>query len=94
MLLGTGISDYLDVIGDAALVIDELARIDCQLWDLQQLRPSSSMLHAPLPEGWSENVEDQEPCPVLSIAGAGDDLENLISTHFRKKDPLLPTRAR
>ena len=85
VLLGTGISDYLDVIGDAALIMDAMCRIDCQLWDLQQLRPSSTMLHAPLPHGWSENVEDQEPCPVLSIAGAGDALQNLVSAHFRQK---------
>jgi CelD/BcsL family acetyltransferase involved in cellulose biosynthesis len=85
LFLGTGISDYLDVIGDASLVIDEMARLNCQLWDLQQLQPSSSMLSAPLPPAFSENVEDQEACPILSIAGAGDELQNLISTHFRKK---------
>lgn len=85
VLLGTGISDYLDVVGDSALIMEEMARIDCQLWDLQQLQPSSSLLHAPLPDGWSQNVEDQESCPVLSIAGAGDELENLVSTHFRKR---------
>src|SRR5260221_619537 len=71
VFLGTGISDYLDVIGDTSLVMEEVTRIDCQLWDLQQLQPSSSMLRAPLPQGWSENVEDQEPCPILTIAGAG-----------------------
>jgi CelD/BcsL family acetyltransferase involved in cellulose biosynthesis len=85
MFLGTGISDYLDVVGDAREVAEELARVDCQMWDLQQLRPSSSILSLPLPDGWSDNVEDQEPCPVLKIEGAGDELQNLISTHSRKK---------
>jgi CelD/BcsL family acetyltransferase involved in cellulose biosynthesis len=85
LFIGTGISDYLDVLGDAALIMPVLAGIDCQLWDLQQLRPSSTMLQTTLPDGWSENVEDQEPCPTLSINGAGAELENLISTHFRKK---------
>ncbi|MEA2238045.1 MAG: hypothetical protein QOC81_2769 [Thermoanaerobaculia bacterium] len=85
VFLGTGISDYLDVIGDASLVMQEMAGINCQMWDLQQLRPSSSMLQALLPDGWSENVEDQEPCPTLTISGAGNEMENLISTHFRKK---------
>src|SRR6266576_768177 len=61
MFLGTGNSDYLDVIAAA----------DCQLWDLQQLRPSSSMLGVPLADGWSDNVEDQDPCPILSIENAG-----------------------
>lgn len=86
VFLGTGISDHLDVLGDASLVIGEMARLHCQLWDLQQLPASSSMLSAPLPDGFSaDNVEDQEPCPILSIEGAGDDLQNLVSTHFRKK---------
>jgi CelD/BcsL family acetyltransferase involved in cellulose biosynthesis len=83
VFLGTGISDYLDAIGDAARIMPEFAGVDCQLWDLQQLRPSSSMLKAPLPEGWSENVEDQEACPILSIEGV--EMENLLSTHARKK---------
>jgi CelD/BcsL family acetyltransferase involved in cellulose biosynthesis len=85
MFLGTGISDYLDVVGDVGEVAGELARVDCQMWDLQQLRPSSSILSLPLPNGWSDNVEDQEPCPILNIEGAGDELQNLISTHSRKK---------
>lgn len=83
MFLGTGISDYLDVLGDAGIVIDEMASLNCQLWDLQQLRPSSSMLRAALPAGFSDNVEDQEPCPVLSFDGRA--FENLGSTHFQKK---------
>jgi CelD/BcsL family acetyltransferase involved in cellulose biosynthesis len=83
MFLGTGISDYLDVIGDASLVIDEISKLNCQLWDLQQLQPSSSMLTAPLPDGFSENVEDQEACPVVPLSGKT--FENLGSTHFQKK---------
>jgi CelD/BcsL family acetyltransferase involved in cellulose biosynthesis len=83
MFVGTGISDYLDVIGDASLVIDEMSRLNCQLWDLQQLQPSSSILTAPLPDGFSENVEDQEACPVLPLDGKT--FENLGSTHFQKK---------
>jgi CelD/BcsL family acetyltransferase involved in cellulose biosynthesis len=82
VFLGTGISDHLDVLGDAALVIDEMARLNCQMWDLQQLPASSSMLGVPSPEGWSDNVEDQEPCPVLPLP---NEVEGLGSTHFRKK---------
>jgi len=86
MFVGSGVSDYLDMLGsDGDAVLAELASIDCQMWDLQQLRQSSPLLSATLPDGWSENVEDQEPCPKLTIAGAGDELQNLISTHFRKK---------
>jgi len=83
MFLGTGISDYLDVLGDASLVIGEMAKLDCQLWDLQQLRPSSSMLNVALPQGFSDNIEEQQACPVLSFDGRP--FENLGSTHFQKK---------
>ena len=85
LFLGTGNSDYLDILGDAALLIDSITRADCQLWDLQQLRPSSTLLSVALPDGWSDNVEDQDPCPVLPIENAGDELQNLLSTHARKK---------
>jgi CelD/BcsL family acetyltransferase involved in cellulose biosynthesis len=85
LFLGTGNSDYLDILGDPSQLIDAIAAADCQLWDLQQLRPSSGLLTAPLPDGWSENVEDQDPCPVLSIENAGTEMENLLSTHARKK---------
>jgi len=78
LFLGTGISDYLDAIGDASFV-DQLARADCQIWDLQQLRASSPMLNTALPGGWSENVEDQDPCLLLPLA------ELSLSTHFEKK---------
>jgi CelD/BcsL family acetyltransferase involved in cellulose biosynthesis len=85
LLLGTGISDYLDVLGDGAAALDALGTIDCQLWDLQQLRPSSTLLTATLPEGLSDNLEDQEACPVLRIDGAGAELETVLSPHARKK---------
>jgi CelD/BcsL family acetyltransferase involved in cellulose biosynthesis len=79
MFLGTGNTDYLDVIGDAAAVIDDLATLDCQMWDLQQLRPSSTMLRVAPPSGWSDNVDDHDVCPVLQLA------ELDLSTHAQKK---------
>ncbi len=85
LLIGTGNSDYLDILGKTAGIADALENIDCQLWDLQQLRPSSSLLQMALPDRWSDNVVEQDPSLVLSIDRAGTELENLISTHFRKK---------
>jgi len=87
MFLGTGNSDYLDYVGNgnAAPLLAELAALDCQLWDLQQLRPTSPLLTAPLPDGLRDQVLDHDRCPILPIEGAGDELQNLISTHFRKK---------
>jgi CelD/BcsL family acetyltransferase involved in cellulose biosynthesis len=89
MFLGSGISDYLDLLvadnADVQPLVDRIAANDCQLWDLQQLRPSSPLLAVATPEPWNDTVEDQEPCPVLAIDDAGEDLGKLISTHFRKK---------
>ena len=82
MFIGTGITDYLDVLGDAASLADGIASADCQMWDLQQIRPASSLLTMPLRDGWSDNVEDQEPCPVLPLDG---DFDGLLSTRARKK---------
>ena len=79
LFLGTGSSDYLDILGDATKLIDAIAAADCQMWDLQQLRPSSGLLNVALPDGWSDNIEDQDACPVLSIE------ENPLSTHAQKK---------
>lgn len=81
MFLGTGVSDYLDVVGDATAVADAMMSADCMMWDLQQLRPSSGVLSMPLKDGWSDNAEDQEPCPVLPLAP----FDELLSTHARKK---------
>jgi len=86
LFLGTGISDYLDTLGDnAGALMHALAGLDCRLWDLQQLRGDSPLLVAPPPDGWSDHSEEQDPCLVLSIDAAGDELEHLLSTHFRKK---------
>jgi len=86
MFLGTGISDYLDFLGEEVEPLLECAlTVDCQFWDLQQIRPSSPLLSASLPEGWSDNAEEMDPCPVLSLENAGEELSNLLSTHARKK---------
>jgi len=86
MFLGTGISDYLDFLGtDIEPLLECALTVDCQFWDLQQIRPSSPLLTASLPDGWSDNAEEMDPCPVLSIENAGEELSNLLSTHARKK---------
>jgi CelD/BcsL family acetyltransferase involved in cellulose biosynthesis len=81
MFIGTGVSDYLDVLGDVSAVAGAIANADCMLWDFQQLRPTSLLLSMPLADGWSENIEDQDPCPVLDLTT----LDQTLSTHARKK---------
>ena len=86
MFLGTGNSDYLDFVGtDVEPLLACALEVDCQFWDLQQIRPSSPLLSAALPSGWSDNAEAMDPCPILSIENAGEELSNLLSTHARKK---------
>ena len=82
MFIGTGITDYCDILGDIDPLADAITSADCMLWDLQQLRPSSPLLRMTLNDGWSDNVEDQEPCPVLEL---DRDFDALLSTHSRKK---------
>ena len=89
MLIGTGNTDYLDVLATpgapVAAIVEQLGAADCAMWDLQQLRPASPLLEAPAPPNCDDEIEDHDTCVVLSIDGAGDDLENITSTHSRKK---------
>ncbi|HEV8660972.1 MAG TPA: GNAT family N-acetyltransferase [Thermoanaerobaculia bacterium] len=85
MLIGSGNSDYVDMLSSPDAPVDEvvarLVAADCAVWDLQQLRSISPLLHVPAPPRWSDEIEDQDPCLVLSL----DDLADRTSTHFRKK---------
>jgi len=89
MLIGTGNSDYLDLLATPAaradLILERLASADCAMWDLQQLRDTSPLLTAPPPANCEDETEPHDACLVLSIDGAGHDLQNITSTHFRKK---------
>jgi CelD/BcsL family acetyltransferase involved in cellulose biosynthesis len=85
LLLGTGLSDYLDVLADAGhaeAIFEQLAKADCQMWDLHQLPSSSSLLTAASPPGWNDHVEDHEPCPGLDIERG---VEAVLSSHARKR---------
>jgi CelD/BcsL family acetyltransferase involved in cellulose biosynthesis len=90
IFIGSGNTDYLDVLLAPEAVpsglFEAMTRDGvCQMWDLQQLRPGSPILVADSPPGWMANDAEQEPCLVLSIENAGGELQNLLSTHARKK---------
>src|SRR5436305_10544226 len=78
IFIGTGITDYLDILGDIEPLADAIASADCQVWDFQGLRPSSPLLSMPLANGWSDNVEDQDACPILALD------EMSLSSHAQK----------
>lgn len=89
MLAGSGNTDYLDVLCTNAApveaILTRLVAADCATWDLQQLRDTSPLLNAPAPPDCDDVIELQDTCVVLPIEGAGNDLQNLVSSHFRKK---------
>ena len=90
IFIGSGVTDYLDVLlapaSTAGDILDAMTReAVCQMWDLQQLRARSAMLTSEAPAGWMASDSEQEPCLVLPIRDAGDELQNLLSTHARKK---------
>jgi CelD/BcsL family acetyltransferase involved in cellulose biosynthesis len=74
-MLGTGISDYLDILcaagaADAAgAVLAHLASQPEQwaICDLQELRPESPLFSARVPEGLSSVVEQMGVCPVIEL---------------------------
>jgi CelD/BcsL family acetyltransferase involved in cellulose biosynthesis len=94
MLLGTGITDYLDVliepgfeqIGAEAIfahLYDHQKRWD--VLDFQQLRPGSSMLEFTASSELACQVEVQEVCPVLSLKCGNEGLARVIPSHMLHK---------
>ena len=71
-MVGQTVSHYrvLDTLGGGEEILAALPEIDCPVWDLQQLRASSPLLTGS-PDGWSDHVEDQDVCLVLSMEVAG-----------------------
>jgi CelD/BcsL family acetyltransferase involved in cellulose biosynthesis len=82
-LMGAGNSDYLDVLLEPGIAAEAVRKIFCWMeeeccrWDicrLEQLRPSSILLQAPVPEHWQSQTHFQEVCPVLRLPEQLDQL--------------------
>ena len=76
VLLGTGVTDYLDVLFEPAFADECGAALLCWLadnrdkWDAcdwQQLRSGSTLLAYETPPEWTSQINVQEVCPVLSL---------------------------
>lgn len=86
LLLGTGNTDYLDLLvapeaGDPGAAALLRAAVDAAAPDrveLRQLRPNSSLLRIPPPEGWRGEVMADEVCPVLELAEGAAGLEGVV----------------
>jgi CelD/BcsL family acetyltransferase involved in cellulose biosynthesis len=90
VLLGNGVSDYLDVLVEPGLesagASAVLAHLDAQRerWeqcDFRQLRPNSPLAMVPAPADWSEYLASDDPCMSATLA----DFPGALSPHFLKK---------
>ena len=86
--VGIGVSDYLDPLLEPELAVRGMAAVlqaleqerDRFVWaDIEQQRPGSPWLTAPLPNGWSRTAHACTPAPVLSLSPA------TISAHRRNR---------
>ena len=84
LFVGSGVSDYLDTIGDIGAIGEVLDEVECHLWDFHQLRADSPLL-APSTDvaGWDEEVENHESTFTLDLSHAVDS-GALLSPHARK----------
>jgi CelD/BcsL family acetyltransferase involved in cellulose biosynthesis len=94
VFLGTGISDYLDLLAEEehenAVAAATLAHLEQhqELWemcDFQQLRHRSPLLSTPLPAGWTSDVTVQEVCPVLSLPATTAELRGRVPANMLEK---------
>jgi CelD/BcsL family acetyltransferase involved in cellulose biosynthesis len=85
---GAGLSDYVDAVIDPALEAPVMESVFAWLadrrgeWDVcdwEQLRPSSPLLRAPVPAGWSAEVVPSIPCQVVDLPTTFAELRGRIS---------------
>ncbi|HWI57515.1 MAG TPA: GNAT family N-acetyltransferase [Bacillota bacterium] len=94
LLLGSGITDYLDVLLEAEF--ESLARAAIlahldqhrerwNLCDFQQLRGCSQLLEVGIAPDWDSVVNVQEVCPVLGLPPEIEQLPRSVPTHMLDK---------
>lgn len=86
-LMGTGISDYLDVLVDPSVAMDGTVALleavsgwsaEWDVCELQQLKPGSPLLTVGTPPGWSSEVEPHDASPVLVLPECKDGLPTSV----------------
>lgn len=91
-LLGSGNTDYLDVLAEPGLEETVMEAVCTYLqaqqdrWDrcdLLQLRPGSPLLSAPVPDGWTDETAAADTCPILTLSAP--DADAAIPDSFLKK---------
>jgi CelD/BcsL family acetyltransferase involved in cellulose biosynthesis len=101
-LLGTGISDYLDLLIEPdfeSAAIDAIRscldayRDSWDLVDFQQLPGTSALLALETLPGWTSQLTVQEVCPVLRLPSDGQELPACIPAHMLAKLRYYRRRA-
>lgn len=101
-LLGTGVTDYLDILLEPQITQEGSTAIlgylrACQnRWtgcSFEQLRSSSPLLQAQTPEDCSSHITVQEVCPVLPLPASIQELPGRVPTHMLSKLRYYRRRA-
>jgi CelD/BcsL family acetyltransferase involved in cellulose biosynthesis len=91
-LLGTGNTDYLDVLLDPAESTPVLQALQSAIqatpirWDfcdLQQLRVGTALLGAAVPPSFRHVIREQEVCPVLTLPAVEDPVVAVLPVKLR-----------
>lgn len=90
-LFGSGLSDYVDAVIDpdaeepvleAFFAWLEDRRGEWDVCDFEQLRPSSPLLRAAVPAGWTEETVPSIPCQVVDLPETFEGLHGRVSTRL------------
>lgn len=93
-LLGTGITDRLDILlepgaeeSGARLILEHLGehRDRWDVCDLEQLPAACPLLRAPVPDGLAACTEEQDVCPTLSLPESVEELVGAASSRLPAK---------
>src|SRR5512133_2702671 len=94
LLVGTGVTDYLDILLDPEFSEDcfaalmEILETNLDRWDtcdFQQLRGGSALLAQEAPEGWTSQISVQEVCPTLTLPEELGQLHSNIPARMLEK---------
>ena len=94
LFIGTGNTDYLDVLLDpdweseGQVAFFQHLEANSTLWDRcdwQQLRGESTLLRAPLAGQWDNHISVQDVCPVLKLPSHLESLSQAVPGHMLEK---------
>ena len=100
--IGTGVSDFTDILVDPAHEDEAAAAIlatldahaaDWTSWSAEEAPPDATVLKVAVPRGWSDAVEPQIACPVLTLSSPFSAAASGIPSHKRRTWTLARNRT-